>query len=114
MSLANLQAEMVPDDTRDLLEQVRRASDLMKALSHETRLLILCLLAEGEKSVTELENILKISQSAVSQQLARLRYDRLVQTRRDGRVIYYSISPGEVVTVISSLYDVFCAPELKA
>lgn len=114
MSLANLQAEMVPDDTHDLLEQVRRASDLMKALSHETRLLILCLLAEGEKSVTELENILKISQSAVSQQLARLRYDHLVQTRRDGRVIYYSISAGEVVTVISSLYDVFCAPELKA
>src|SRR3546814_9787940 len=59
--------------------------DLLKALSHVSRLLILCILAEGEKSVSELEELLSMPQAAVSQQLARLRFDRLVQTRRDGR-----------------------------
>lgn len=99
-----------PSDTDALMKQARAASDLMKALSHETRLVILCLLSEGEKSVSELEEILSMPQATVSQQLARLRFDRLVNARRDGRTIHYSIANEEVSTVIEALYDLFCKP----
>lgn len=109
MNLPKLSAEHSPEEFDELLEQARKASDLLKALSHESRLLILCLLAEGEKSVSELEDIMKMPQAAVSQQLARLRFDRLVNTRRDGRVIHYSIAGEEVSSIISTLYDLFCA-----
>ena len=105
-------------DAKDLdllMEQARKASDLLKALSHEVRLVILCLLSEGEKSVSELEEILTMPQAAVSQQLARLRLEGLVQSRRDGRMIYYSLMNDEVSSIISSLYELFCkdvrAPE---
>lgn len=100
-------------DTSDpaaLMRQARAASDLLKALSHETRLVILCLLAEGEKSVSELEEILSMPQATVSQQLARLRFDRLVNARRDGRTIHYSLADEEVSTVIGALYNLFCSP----
>lgn len=93
-----------------MFEQAREASELLKALSHETRLLILCLLTEGEKSVTELEEVMSMPQAAVSQQLARLRLDGLVQTRREGRTIFYSIASSEVSKIIEQLYDLFCTP----
>ncbi len=95
---------------QELLERARQASDLMKALSHESRLLILCILSEGEKSVSELEEMMAMPQAAVSQQLARLRYDRLVTTRRNGRMIYYSLAEGEVSALIETLYEFFCKP----
>ena len=95
----------------ELIEQARKASEMLKALSHESRLLILCLLAEGEKSVSELEEIMDMPQAAVSQQLARLRFDGLVKTRRDGRSIYYSIASGEVASVIETLHQLFCRPQ---
>ncbi len=107
----------VEDDLRSLdhspeLEQMmrkaRRASDFLKALSHETRLLVLCLLAERERSVTELENILSLRQPTVSQQLARLRLDGMVTTRRDGKTVYYSIADENIHRVISVVYDIFC------
>lgn len=94
----------------ELLEQARKASELLKALSHETRLLVLCLLSEGEKSVSELEEIMSLPQAAVSQQLARLRFDGLVETRREGRMIYYSIASAEISTIVEQLYSLFCAP----
>ncbi len=94
-----------------LAGQARKASDLLKALSHETRLLILWLLSENEKSVSELEDLLALPQATVSQQLARLRLDDLVSTRREGRVIHYSISDPEVSAVVTSLYDLLCDPE---
>ena len=97
-------------DLTPLLEQARKATELLKALSHESRLLILCLLSQGEKSVSELEAIMAIPQAAVSQQLARLRSDDLVQTRRDGRQIYYSIASVEASTLISTLYELYCKP----
>ncbi|UEM19156.1 metalloregulator ArsR/SmtB family transcription factor [Skermanella mucosa] len=97
-------------DVEVYLEQARKASELLKALAHETRLLILCLLVEGERSVSDLEEILSMPQAAVSQQLARLRYDRLVNTRRDGRMIYYSLANEEVTAVIGMLHELFCAP----
>jgi DNA-binding transcriptional ArsR family regulator len=106
--------QLVPDmdaaDVDELVAQARKASELLKALAHETRLLILCILSEGEKSVSELEETLNMPQAAVSQQLARLRLDGLVQPRRDGRMIYYSISDTEVSSIVASLYDLFCKP----
>jgi DNA-binding transcriptional ArsR family regulator len=95
-------------DIDELLENARDASELLKALSHETRLVILCLLLEGKKSVGELEQRLKLRQPIVSQQLARLRADDLVETRRDGKNIYYSIARPEVAEVIGSLHRAFC------
>jgi DNA-binding transcriptional ArsR family regulator len=113
MTLPKINPEQTPEDFEDLLEQARKASDLLKALSHESRLLILCLLVEGEKSVSELESVMNMPQAAVSQQLARLRFDRLVITRREGRVVYYSIASEEVSSIIQTLYDLFCASARK-
>ena len=96
-----------------LMRNARSASDFLKALSHENRLLLLCLLAEKERSVGELENLLAMSQSSVSQQLARLRYDSLVTTRRDGKAIFYSIANENVRSVIALIYDIFCEGEQK-
>ncbi len=93
-----------------LMRKARTASDFLKALSHENRLLLLCLLAEGERSVTELENILSLRQPSVSQQLARLRFDGMVTTRREGKAIYYSLANDDVRRVISIIYDIFCEP----
>lgn len=109
MAIPSFFPDQSAESFEQLVEQARKASDLMKALSHESRLLILCLLVEQERSVSELEDIMRLSQAAVSQQLARLRADRLVTARRDGRVIYYSIASSDVSRVISSLYDIFCA-----
>ncbi len=110
MALPKLKSDMTEDDMKDLLAQARKASELLKALSHETRLLILCILSEGEKSVSDLEEILSMPQAAVSQQLARLRFDRLVNARRDGRMIFYSIADREVSSVVETLYELFCKP----
>jgi DNA-binding transcriptional ArsR family regulator len=93
-----------------LMRNARDASDFLKALSHESRLLLLCLLAEKERSVGELENILSLRQPTVSQQLARLRFDDLVTTRRDGKTVYYSIADDNVRRVIGVIYDIFCEP----
>ena len=93
-----------------LLSNARQASEFLKALSHEVRLLILCFLIDGEKSVSEIERMLKLRQPAVSQQLARLRADGLVDTRRNGKNIYYSLARTEVRDVIQVLHDAFCKP----
>jgi DNA-binding transcriptional ArsR family regulator len=91
-----------------MFSQARAASDLMKSLSNETRLLILCLLSSSEMTVTQLEGKLHIPQASLSQQLARLRAERLVSTRRDGRSIHYSIADPRVATVVGTLYDLYC------
>ena len=90
--------------------KARNASDFLKALAHENRLMILCLLAERERSVTELEGLLALSQATVSQQLARLRHEGLVETRRDGRTIYYSLPDDSTRRFIQAIYDKFCGP----
>lgn len=110
MALPRFDKNASEEELLQLQAQARRASELMKALSHETRLLILCLLTEKEMSVSELEEIIGLSQAAVSQQLARLRLERLVSTRREGRQIYYQIVDKEVNTIVESLYDLFCKP----
>lgn len=98
-------------DIEMMITNARKASEFLKALSHEARLVILCLLVDGEKSVTEIEQTLSLRQPAVSQQLARLRAENLVETRRDGKNIYYSIARSEVKDVISALHAAFCRPK---
>lgn len=92
----------------ELLEQAQAASAFLKAVSHEKRLVILCQLVDAEKTVTELEQLLNMSQPAVSQQLARLRADGLVDMRRDGKNIYYSLARPEVRELIAALHSMFC------
>jgi DNA-binding transcriptional ArsR family regulator len=96
-----------------MIANAQEASEFLKALSHEARLVILCLLVEGEKSVAEIEEILSLRQPAVSQQLARLRADGLVETRRDGKNIYYSLARPEVRDIIAALHAAFCRPRRK-
>lgn len=95
-------------ELKKMVRKARNASDFLKALAHETRLLLLCYLAERERSVTELESILSLRQPTVSQQLARLRLDGLVRTRRDGKTIYYSLADEKLHRVINVIYDIFC------
>ena len=102
----SLQADAA--EVAEIVARAREASDLLKALSHEARLLILCFLSNGERSVGELETKLCLPQAAVSQHLARLRADGLVAPRRDGRTIYYSIADPKVHRLIGTLYDLYC------
>jgi DNA-binding transcriptional ArsR family regulator len=95
-------------DLQRMAGNAERAAEFLKALAHQSRLLILCILAEGEKSVGELEDFLALRQPTVSQQLARLRAEGLVATRRDGKTIYYRLASEEARTVIAAVYDVFC------
>lgn len=98
--------------TRLTIEQMREhateAAGLMSALGNESRLLILCMLAEGEQSVGDLNSVIPLSQSALSQQLARLRRQGLVKTRREAQTIYYSLPDGPTERVINLLHDIYC------
>ncbi len=98
-------------DPADMMSRAEEAATFLKALSHEGRLMIMCHLSSGEKSVTELEQLLSSRQAAVSQQLARLRLEGLVNARRDGKAIYYSLSEPRAERLIGLLYDMFCKPE---
>lgn len=90
------------------------AANLMKALGNENRLMVLCALAEGERSVGELNELIPLSQSALSQQLARLRSQGLVNTRRESQTIYYSLAQGPVDKVIHLLHDIYCGTDPTA
>jgi len=92
-------------------ENSELASKFLKGLANENRLVVLCALAEGEKNVSELEKILGIRQPTLSQQLARLRADNLVSTRRQSKQIFYSIDSEEAELVIGLLYKLFCKEE---
>ncbi len=102
------------DQIRNIHEKAEAASDFLKILANENRMIILCFLAKGEKSVTELEELLSLRQSTVSQQLARLRDENLVRFRREGKTIYYSLASEQARQVITALYDLFCAPPPRA
>jgi DNA-binding transcriptional ArsR family regulator len=104
---AALEAEI--DDINPMMRNARKASDFLKALSHENRLLLLCLLCERERSVGELEEALNLRQPTVSQQLARLRLDGLVTTRREGKTITYSLASEDVRRLIQVVHEIFCA-----
>jgi DNA-binding transcriptional ArsR family regulator len=89
-------------------EQAARAVALLKSLSHEGRLQILCLLLDQDMNVTQLAEALGSTQATVSQQLMRLRAEGIVQTRRSGKQVIYQIARAEVAPVVSILRDTFC------
>jgi ArsR family transcriptional regulator len=100
---------VAPEAAQDMAESARDAAAYLKTLAHEGRLMILCHLGTGEKSVGELESLLDIRQAAVSQMLARLREEQLVKTRRDGKTIYYSLSDDNTARLIQHLHGMFCS-----
>jgi len=91
-------------------EHAADAARLMKALGNESRLMILCILADCERSVGDLNELISLSQSALSQQLARLRRQGLVKTRRESQTIYYSLATGPAERVIQVLHNIYCGP----
>lgn len=98
----------------EMADRAAEAASFLKALSHQGRLMILCHLAAGEKSVTALEDLLGARQAAVSQHLARLRSEGLVAARRDGKVIYYRIKDPKVGAMMALVYEMFCGAEMRA
>jgi len=95
-------------DLEKMQESAQRASEMMKLLGHQHRLMILCELKVEEKSVGALSNTIGISQSLVSQHLARMRHENVVTSRRDAQVVYYSLKEGEAAKLIEAMYDIFC------
>ncbi len=96
----------------EVMEQAAdQASDLLKALSNRHRLLIVCQLIDGEKSVGELAEFLDLRDSTVSQHLALLRKDGLVSARREAQTIFYSIASEPAREILKTLYQAFCAPK---
>jgi len=87
-----------------------QAAAMLRSIANKSRLLVLCNLVEGEKSVGELQRIVGISQSALSQHLATLRAKRLVAARREGQTIYYRLNGPEPTAVLQTLYGLYCGP----
>ncbi|MFM6989791.1 MAG: ArsR/SmtB family transcription factor [Rhodoferax sp.] len=99
-------------DLETMKASAGRACRLMKVLSNPDRLMLLCQLSLGEKRVGELEEILGIVQPTLSQQLTVLRDEELVNTRRDGKNIYYQIASPQALAVMNVLFDQFCGPQI--
>lgn len=98
------------EDMAEMRSKAEEAAGFLKAISHEGRLMILCHLVGGEKSVTELEDLLDARQAAVSQQLSRLRREGLVTPRRDGKTIYYALSGDRPRRMLETVHALFCQP----
>lgn len=98
----------MPELKDQLRDNAQAAEDFLKRLANRNRLMILCLLADGERSVGDLNSHVALSQSALSQHLSVLRQAELVSTRRESQTIYYSISDERVATMLGALYQMFC------
>jgi len=98
-------------DLEKMKQSAPQAATFLKGLAHEARLMILCYLSEGEKSVQQLEEKLKISQSSVSQHLAKLRDKGILRDRREGNQVFYSIANPQTHILINSLHELFCKPK---
>jgi len=108
MALPVLHPDLTDEELDRMMDNATTATNYLKAISHEGRLMILCHLSTGEKSVTDLEELLSARQAAVSQQLARLRLEGLVIPRREGKTIYYSLADERSQRIIGLVYDLFC------
>jgi len=108
MALPVITDDMSDDELEAVVNKATTASGFLKAISHEGRLMILCHLVTGEKSVTELEDLISARQAAVSQQLTRLRLEGLVIPRRDGKTIYYRLADDKPKRILEVVYDLFC------
>ena len=111
MGLPQIDETTTDDEIEEIASRAADAATFLKAISHEGRLMILCHLVSGEKSVTELEQLLSARQAAVSQQLSRLRLEGLVVPRREGKAIYYSLADPRAAQLLGVLYEMFCAPD---
>jgi DNA-binding transcriptional ArsR family regulator len=100
---------MGPSDMRKLRSSAKEACGMLSVLAHEDRLVLLCQIAHSEHSVGELEALLDIRQPSLSQQLGVLRRQGLVQTRREGKKIFYRLKSREALAIIEALYLQFCA-----
>lgn len=110
MGIPMIENRICESDLDRMVHNANEAANFLKAISHEGRLMILCHLASGEKTVTELEELLDSRQAAVSQQLARLRLEGLVTPRRQGKAIHYRLTDDRSRQVIDLIYDLFCKP----
>jgi len=108
MAAIELMEDMSLDQMQD---NAAKATLLLKSMANETRLMILCQLLNGEKSVGEMHENIPLSQSALSQHLAVLRRERLVSTSRVAQSVFYSLASAEVRAIIETLYQLYCAPE---
>ena len=108
MALPKFSKDMAEEELDKMVDNATTASNFLKAISHEGRLMILCHLVTGEKSVTELEELLSARQAAVSQQLSRLRLEGLVVPRREGKAIYYSLADDRPRRILEVVYELFC------
>jgi DNA-binding transcriptional ArsR family regulator len=99
---------VTPQGLKQLEKNAHKASDLLGAMANTSRLMIMCQLADGEKSVSDLQPMIGLSQSALSQHLAVLRRKHLVRTRREGQSIYYSLTSGEAASIMQTLHEQFC------
>lgn len=108
MGLPQIDETTTDDEIEEIASKAADAATFLKAISHEGRLMILCHLVSGEKSVTELEQLLSARQAAVSQQLSRLRLEGLVVPRREGKAIYYSLADDRPRKIIELVHDLFC------
>ncbi len=109
--MADVAKTGIPEDVSELTElhdMAAHAVELLKAMANEWRLMILCQLAEGEKTVSELQDILGLSQSALSQHLAVLRRERIVRSRKEAQSVSYSLSGDDATKVMQTLHEVFC------
>lgn len=111
MALPVFNDDISDDEMDQMVTNATTASNFLKAISHEGRLMILCHLVSGEKSVTELEDLISARQAAVSQQLSRLRLEGLVVPRREGKTIYYRLADNRPRRMLEVVYDLFCNDE---
>ncbi|MFA7263465.1 MAG: metalloregulator ArsR/SmtB family transcription factor [Caulobacter sp.] len=105
---------MLDQSVQELAENARTAADLLRVLANEHRLQVLCALRQGEQAVGQLAGHVGLSQSALSQHLARLRADRVVETRRKGQTIFYRIADDEVMTVLDAVASVMALRRQRA
>jgi len=101
-------AKLREDSADDMLEKRVHVAQLLKTIAHESRLMILCMLVKNEMTVSEINEFVGLSQSALSQHLAVLRQNNLVETRRESQTIYYSLADKDLSHIVTSLHDVFC------
>jgi ArsR family transcriptional regulator len=97
----------------DIKRHAMRAQAMLKQLANAKRLLILCQLVEGEKSVGDLSKIAALSQSALSQHLAKMRQSKLVETEKRGQMVYYRLASMEARAILSTLYLIYCKPDSR-
>jgi DNA-binding transcriptional ArsR family regulator len=104
----NAKTKQREDFADDMLEQRKNVAQILKIIAHESRLMILCMLVKNEMTVSEINEFVDLSQSALSQHLAVLRQSNLVETRRESQTIYYKLVDKDLSHIVTSLHDVFC------